>query len=96
MSDIRFDDLGDGKFSVHGDLTYDTVARALYLSRNLFEDHATIELDLTDVGDRHNLNIFWIAGPNQHIAFIARSNDANPNGIVDLGVVKVHRAKSAA
>ncbi len=51
MSDIRFDDLGDGRFAVHGDLTYDTVARALYQSRNLFEDHATIELDLTDVGE---------------------------------------------
>lgn len=50
MSNIRFEDLGDGKFALHGDLTYATVARALYLSKDLFGDHATIELDMSDIG----------------------------------------------
>lgn len=51
MNEIRFEELGDGKFALHGDLTYATVARALYLSKDLFEGHATIELDLSGVGD---------------------------------------------
>jgi phospholipid transport system transporter-binding protein len=50
VTDIRFEDLGDGKFALHGDLTYATVARALYLSKDLFGDHATIELDMSDIG----------------------------------------------
>ena len=49
MTDIRFEELGDGKFALHGDLTYATVARALYLSKDLFGDHATIELDMSDI-----------------------------------------------
>ncbi|MGI9263526.1 MAG: STAS domain-containing protein [Gammaproteobacteria bacterium] len=64
MSDIQFEDLGDGKFALHGKLTYDTVARALYLSKDLFEDHATIELDLTDIedGDSAGLGVLleWV------------------------------------
>ena len=64
MSDIRFEDLGDGKFALHGDLTYATVARALYLSKDLFEDHATIELDLSGIrdGDSAGLGILleWV------------------------------------
>jgi phospholipid transport system transporter-binding protein len=64
MSEIQFEDLGDGKFALHGNLTYDTVARALYLSKDLFEDHATIELDLTDIaeGDSAGLGVLleWV------------------------------------
>jgi phospholipid transport system transporter-binding protein len=51
VTDIRFEDLGDGKFALHGDLTYATVARALYLSKDLFQDHATIEIDMSDIAD---------------------------------------------
>jgi len=64
VSEIQFEDLGDGKFALHGSLTYDTVARALYLSKDLFEDHATIELDLTDIaeGDSAGLGVLleWV------------------------------------
>jgi len=64
VSEIRFEDLGDGKFVLHGDLTYATVARALYLSKDLFEDHATIELDLSNIvdGDSAGLGILleWV------------------------------------
>ena len=49
MSDIRIDDLGDGRFSLHGNLTFRTASKALELSRRLFSDHASIEVDLADV-----------------------------------------------
>ena len=51
MNDIRFETIDDGKFALHGQLTYTTVAKALYLSKDLFADHATIELDLSDVSE---------------------------------------------
>ena len=64
MTDIRFEDLGDGRFALHGDLTYDTVSRALDLSKQVFADHASIELDLTDIanGDSAGLALLleWV------------------------------------
>ena len=51
MSEVRFDDLGNGRFALHGDLTFETVADALEQSQELFADHATIELDLAGVGE---------------------------------------------
>lgn len=51
MSDLRFEDLGGGKFAVYGELTYATATRALEMSKDLFADHARIELDMTNVED---------------------------------------------
>ena len=52
MSDsIRFEDLGDGKFSVHGELTFLTATDALEQSKDLFADHARIELHMSEVTD---------------------------------------------
>ncbi|MDH3915434.1 MAG: STAS domain-containing protein [Chromatiales bacterium] len=51
MSDVRFEDLGDGKFALHGKLTFTTATRALEMSKDLFADHARIEVDMTNVED---------------------------------------------
>ncbi len=51
MAEIRFEDQGDGKFALHGGLTFSTASSALEQSKELFQDHARIELDMTDVTD---------------------------------------------
>ena len=51
MSQVEIEDLGSGKFAVHGDLTFETVGRALELSREMFADHASIEVDLAGIGE---------------------------------------------
>lgn len=49
MSEIRFEDLGDGRFALKGDLEFETAPEVLERSRDLFADHASIEVDLTEV-----------------------------------------------
>ncbi|CAN5318768.1 hypothetical protein BH24PSE2_BH24PSE2_00620 [soil metagenome] len=46
---FRFESLGGGGFAIHGDLTFETVTEALEMSRELFEDHSRIEIDLSGV-----------------------------------------------
>lgn len=45
----RFEHQADGRFAIHGDLTFQTVVPALEESKTLFADHSTIELDLAGV-----------------------------------------------
>ncbi len=49
--EVRFEDLGDGRFALHGELNFATVTDALETSKDLFADHARIELDLSDIKD---------------------------------------------
>ena len=48
---IEFEDQGDGKFALHGELTFATASGALEESKDLFSDLARIELDLSDVSE---------------------------------------------
>ena len=71
MSDIRIEDLGDGRFSLHGDLTFRTASKALELSRRMFSDHASLEVDLKDVarGDSAGLALLleWVNWARNHV-----------------------------
>jgi ABC-type transporter Mla MlaB component len=49
MSEFTIEDLGDGKFSISGELTFDTAERMLRASESLFDDHTQIDVDLTDI-----------------------------------------------
>ncbi len=48
---VEFENLGDGKFALHGELTFATATGALETSKELFADHARIELDMSDIED---------------------------------------------
>jgi phospholipid transport system transporter-binding protein len=48
---IQFEDLGDGRFALHGELSFATATDALERSKDLFADHARIELDMSDIHD---------------------------------------------
>jgi phospholipid transport system transporter-binding protein len=71
VSDIRIEDLGDGRFSLHGDLTFRTASKALELSRRMFSDHASLEVDLKDVarGDSAGLALLleWVNWARNHV-----------------------------
>jgi phospholipid transport system transporter-binding protein len=47
--EARFTDLGDGRFELSGDLSFQTAAAALEESKGLFSGHAAIEIDLAGV-----------------------------------------------
>lgn len=64
MSQLAFEDLGEGRFALKGALVFSTASAALEKSRHLFADHASIEVDLTDVdrGDSAGLALLleWV------------------------------------
>jgi phospholipid transport system transporter-binding protein len=64
VSTIEFEDRGDGRFALKGELDFHTAPDALEESRELFADHASIEVDLTDVrrGDSAGLALLleWV------------------------------------
>ena len=43
--EYRFEDLGEGRFVLHGVLGFGTVGRVLEESKKLFEEHSVIEVD---------------------------------------------------
>ena len=49
MSALDFEDHGDGRFVLRGRLDFHTAPGALERSRDLFADHASIEVDMTEV-----------------------------------------------
>jgi len=46
---LEFEDQGDGRFVLRGRLDFHTAPGALERSRDLFADHASIEVDMTEV-----------------------------------------------
>jgi phospholipid transport system transporter-binding protein len=78
MDEIRFEDLGGGKFALHGALTFFTVTEALEESRELFADHARIEVDLADVrdGDSAGLALLleWVNWAKNYVREIRYTN----------------------
>jgi phospholipid transport system transporter-binding protein len=78
VSDLEFEDRGDGRFAVHGKLTFETAADALEQSKTLFADHARIELDLSDVrdGDSAGLAVLleWVNWAKNYVREIRYTN----------------------
>ena len=48
-----------------------------------------------NVGNGFDRDIFRRAATQQHVAFVADADDADADGIVDLAIAEVHRAKPA-
>ena len=49
MSDFTLKDLGDGRFSLSGRMTFDTAGDILQKSEDLFEPHTLLEIDLSGI-----------------------------------------------
>lgn len=49
MSDFTLEDLGEGHFTLSGEMSFDTAERILEASEQPFADHTRIEIDLSGV-----------------------------------------------
>ena len=49
MSDFELQDLGDGRFALTGEMSFDSAERILKASEKPFEEHTQIEIDLSGV-----------------------------------------------
>ncbi len=78
MSDFKLEDLGEGRFVLSGDMTFDTAERILRASEEPFEEHTRIEVDLSGVekADSAGLALLleWITWANHTVREI-RFND---------------------
>ena len=71
MSDFTLKDLGDGRFSLSGRMTFDTAGDILRKSEELFEPHTLLEIDLSGITHTDSaglaLLLEWITWANHTV-----------------------------
>lgn len=71
MSEFSIEDLGDGRFAVSGDMTFDTAEKILKSSEEMFEEHAQLEIDLSEIttSDSAGLALLleWVTWANHSV-----------------------------
>ncbi len=71
MSDFEIKDLGDGRFSVIGKMTFATAEKILRASEEPFEEHSQLEIDLSGVTDSDSaglaLLLEWVTWANHSV-----------------------------
>ncbi len=70
-ADFELEDLGDGHFSLSGEMTFETAERILAASEDPFEEHTRIEVDLSGItrADSAGLALLleWITWANHTV-----------------------------
>jgi len=78
MADFEIKDLGDGCFTVRGEMTFETAGQLLRDSEKLFEEHTRIEMDLGGVEKTDSaglaLMLEWITWANHTVREIRFTN----------------------
>lgn len=78
MSDFELSDLGDGRFALTGEMSFETAERILHASEEPFEQHTRIEVDLSGVqkSDSAGLALLleWITWANHTVREIHFTN----------------------
>jgi len=71
MSDFDLKDLGNGKFSLSGEMTFHTAGQILRVSERLFEEHTRIEVNLGGITETDSaglaLLLEWITWANHTV-----------------------------
>ena len=71
MSDFELQDLGDGRFALTGEMSFDTAERILKASEKPFEGHTQIEIDLSGVTESDSaglaLLLEWVTWANHTV-----------------------------
>ncbi len=71
MSEFELKDLGEGKFALSGQMTFDTAANILRDSEMPFEEHTLIEVDLSGITETDSaglaLLLEWITWANHTV-----------------------------
>ena len=77
MADFALEELGDGKFSLTGEMTFDTAEQILRASEAPFEQHTRLEIDLSGVtvSDSAGLALLleWVTWANHTVREIRYS-----------------------
>ena len=71
MSDFTLEDNGDGRFTLSGDLTFETAEEILRASEAPFEEHTQLEIDLSQVEESDSaglaLLLEWVTWANHSV-----------------------------
>ena len=71
MSEFTLEDLGEGRFALAGEMTFDTAEKILDISEDLFEEHTQLEVDLSEVtaSDSAGLALLleWVTWANHSV-----------------------------
>jgi phospholipid transport system transporter-binding protein len=71
MAEFELLDLGDGKFSLKGEVSFDTAERILRASEKPFEEHTQLEIDLSGITDSDSaglaLLLEWVTWANHTV-----------------------------
>lgn len=77
MGDFTLEDLGDGRFALCGEMSFDTAERILEVSEGPFEEHTRIEIDLSGVTESDSaglaLLLEWVTWANHTVREISYS-----------------------
>ena len=78
MSEFTLEDLGDGKFALAGDMTFETAEKILKVAEAPFEEHTQLEIDLEGVtaSDSAGLALLleWVTWANHSVREIRFAN----------------------
>lgn len=78
MSEFTLKDLGDGHFTLSGEVSFDTAERILQASEEPFEEHTRLEIDLSGVtmSDSAGLALLleWVTWANHTVREIRFSS----------------------
>ncbi|MBT8107200.1 MAG: STAS domain-containing protein [Gammaproteobacteria bacterium] len=78
MSEFTIEDLGDGRFAVSGDVTFETAEKILKATETTFDDYTQLEIDLADVtaSDSAGLALLleWVTWANHSVREISFAN----------------------
>lgn len=71
MSEFTIEDLGDGRFALSGEMTFDTAEQILKASEAPFEEHTQIDVDLSEItaSDSAGLALLleWVTWANHSV-----------------------------
>lgn len=86
MSDFELKDLGDGNFSLTGEMNFDTAEKILRASEAPFEAHTRLEIDLSGVTNSDSaglaLLLEWVTWANHTVREIRFSG--MPQRVMDI------------
>ncbi len=71
MADFTLDDRGDGHFALSGEMSFDTAEQILQASERPFEEHTSLEIDLSGVTSSDSaglaLLLEWVTWANHTV-----------------------------
>ena len=86
MSNFELEDLGDGRFALSGEMTFDTAEEILRASEEPFEEHTQLEIDLAGVTQSDSaglaLLLEWVTWANHTVREIRF--EGMPERVLDI------------